>query len=186
MPPSTSLRFIRSWAFDSGEQAIDFKGAKELMTLVPDFPIHIVDMARLQDETVFQTDLRTMVALFQKRNDKEAFKDYCDQCDEAYKLTGDGAMTLGELVESKELTKYCDMAMVKKESGKETVEVCRAITELIEDGRAEGRAEGRQEGREEGREEERKSTLREKARADAAEEESMRLKILLDKAGIAY
>ena len=178
MPPSTSLRFIRSWASDSGEQAIDFKGAKELMTLVPDFPIHIVDMARLQDETVFQTDLRTMVALFQKRNDKEAFKDYCDQCDEAYKLAGDGAMTLGELVESKELTKYCDMAMVKKESGKEAVEVCRAITELIEDGRAEGRAEGR--------EEERKNTLREKARADAAEEESMRLKILLDKAGIAY
>ncbi len=71
--------------------------------------------------------------------------------------------------------------------GKE--EMCKAIDDIYE----EGREKGIREGREAGREDERKNTLREAARADAAESraetaesENMRLKKLLDMAGIAY
>ena len=68
-------------------------------------------------------------------------------------------------------------------------EMCKAIDDIYE----EGREKGIREGREAGREDERKNTQREAARADAAESraetaesENMRLKKLLDMAGIAY
>ena len=71
--------------------------------------------------------------------------------------------------------------------------MCKAIDDIYEEGREKGIREGREAGKREGREDERKNTLREAARADAAENraetaesENMRLKKLLDMAGIAY
>ena len=59
---------------------------------------------------------------------------------------------LNTFVVSKELKNYIDDNCGEK--GEEET-MCRAITELIEDGRIEGRNEGRNEGRREGRKEER-------------------------------
>ena len=112
-------------------EMIDFRGTEELKGLVPEYPIHLVDMRKIRDEKVFQTDLRTMVALFQKKKDKVAFKEYCDNCEEKYKLVGDAVLALEELIESPELAEYHKRAK-EKEQGKE-LEVCQAITDLIED-----------------------------------------------------
>ena len=46
--------------------------------------------------------------------------------------------------------KNVDKYIYKNEYGEEEADMCTAIRELIEDGRAEGRAEGRSEGRAEG------------------------------------
>ena len=79
--------------------------------------------------------------------------------------------------------------------------MCKAIEDIYEEGREKGIREGREEmckaiddiyeeGREkgirEGREDERKNTQREAARADTAECEVIRLKNLLNMAGIVY
>ena len=94
---------------------------------------------------------------------------------------------LGMLVSSKKLMKLLN---TKKE--KEELTMCKAIDDIYE--------EGKEEGIKEGREDERRNTLREAARADLeknradteknradiAESENMRLKNLLDMAGIAY
>jgi len=117
---------------------------------------------------------------------------------------------LGMLVSSKRLMKLLE---TKKE--KEELTMCKAIDDIYEEGREAGIKEGREEmckaiddiyeegkeeGIKEGREEERRNTLREAARADAAESrayteknradiaesDNQRLKKLLDMAGIAY
>ena len=92
------------------------------------------------------------------------------------------------LVSSKRLMKLLN---TKKE--KEELTMCKAIDDIYEEGKEEGIKEGREEGIKEGREDERRNTLREAARADTeknradiAESENIRLKNLLDMAGIAY
>ena len=90
---------------------------------------------------------------------------------------------LGMLVSSKRLMKLLN---TKKE--KEELTMCKAIDDIYEDGVREGREEERRNTlREAARAETEKNRAEtEKNRADTAESENMRLKNLLDMAGIAY
>jgi len=166
-------------------------------------------MSKVEHQERFRTDVGTLVGLYQRRGDKEAFREFGNRAEAegGRKLDKLGLEVLGMLVSSKRLMKLLE---TKKE--KEELTMCKAIDDIYEEGREagikegreemgkaiegiyeEGREKGIREGREEGREDERKNTLREAARADAAESraetaesENMRLKNLLDMAGIAY
>ena len=187
---------------NSLDELIDFRGVEGLRKFVPRHPIRVVDMARLSGTERFKTDLRSLIELFQRRNNKEAFKDYYSRCEEKYVLQEDGMDVLGELVHSEELMDY-----VKKTKG--GTNMCRAIKEMVEEGRKQGFEEGLQKGfekanakveranaradREKARaEREKAKNIREKGkseraemRADKAEKEVERLKKLLEDAGVA-
>ena len=149
---------------NSLDEMIDFRGAEELRPLVPKHPVQIVDMSRFEDKECFHTDLRSVVEYFQRRNDKEAFREYYNQCEPEYELDTEGREVVSELVNSAELKK-----LIKKRKGKgESESMCKAITELIE--------EGREEGRKEGREEAQARIEAAEAKASAAEEENEKLR----------
>lgn len=118
------------------EELIDFEGAEELREYVPKFRIHLVDMSKVEDTGVFRTDLKSLVEYFQRRNDKERFREYCVSCEEKYELDENGMFVLSELVKSKELKE------LKKKGKDGDNRMCKAITELIEDGRREGISQG--------------------------------------------
>ena len=145
---------------NSLDEMIDFRGAEELRPLVPKHPVQIVDMSRFEDKECFHTDLRSVVEYFQRRNDKEAFREYYNQCEPEYELDTAGREVVSELVNSAELKKLIKKR--KRKGEKETM--CKAITELIEEGREEGRKEAQ--ARIEAAE----------AKASAAEEENEKLR----------
>ncbi len=148
--------------------------------LVPEFRLRMYDMSNVEHLERFRTDVGTLVGLYQRKGDKEAFRAFGSRAEAeggGRKLDELGMEVLGILVKSKRLMKLLD---TKKE--KEELTMCKAIDDIYE----EGKEEGLKEGIKEGREDERKNTLREAARADSAECEVIRLKKLLDKAGIAY
>ncbi len=73
-----------------------------------------------------------------------AFKEYVD----TQKIFDrESIEVVTEMVTSKELKEYMQ---TNKENKGGNVDMCKAITDLIEDGRIEGREEGREEGRIEG------------------------------------
>ena len=145
---------------NSLDEMIDFRGAEELRPLVSKHPVQIVDMSRFEDKECFHTDLRSVVEYFQRRNDKEAFREYYNQCEPEYELDTEGREVVSELVNSAELKKLIKKR--KRKGEKETM--CKAITELIEEGREEGRKEAQ--ARIEAAE----------AKASAAEEENEKLR----------
>lgn len=163
---------------NSLDEMIDFRGAEELRPLVPKHPVQIVDMSRFEDKECFHTDLRSVVEYFQRRNDKEAFREYYNQCEPEYELDTEGREVVSELVNSAELKK-----LIKKRKRKgESESMCKAITELIEEGREEGRKEGREEAQARIEAAEAKASAaetkaeEEKAKASAAEEENEKLR----------
>ncbi len=134
---------------NSLDELIDFDEAEEMRDLILKYPIRVIDMSKLENPGRFQTDLRSVVEYFQRRNDKESFWEYSKTCDERYDLDSQGVEVVKELVGSAELGE-----LIKKSKKKgDQLSMCKAIMELIEDAKKE----------------ERVNTEREKARADEAE-----------------
>ncbi len=134
---------------------IDFRGAEELRPLVPRHPVRVIDVARLGDTSRLKTDLRTVIECFKLRNDREAFRKYCESHKEAYELDADGIGVVGELIGSKELV---DMIENKKKEGEE-VDMKNIFTDVFEEGKQEGKQEGRKEGRQDGKQEEKMNNI---------------------------
>ena len=176
-PVITMVLYWNDEAWDGAnslDELIDFSGAEELRDYVPKHPLRIIDMARLQNTECFKTDLRSVVEYFKRRNDKEAFREYYENCEAAYELDQEGMEVVGALVNSEEL-----LTMLKnKPKEGDGKKMCRAITELIE----EGKKEGIREGIREGIKQEQKNTERERVRAEQAEKELERLRKLLARA----
>ena len=170
----------REWdGANSLREMINFEGVEGLKEFVPEFHLHVYDMSKVKHLERFRTDLFTLIGLYQRRGNKEGFREFGRYCEEAgveKQLDGMGLEVLGELVKSKRLIK-----LIKTKKGEE-LSMCKAIEDIFE----EGREEGREEGKEEGRKEEHKVTLRETARADAAEKELRKVMTWLQEKGISY
>ncbi|MDE7352625.1 MAG: Rpn family recombination-promoting nuclease/putative transposase [Acetatifactor sp.] len=118
---------------------------KELIRLVPNYPLHFLNLSKLEDYSLFRTELRTLLELYALRADKQKFMDYLGEHDECRHLDEETCHILGTMVHSKAL-----QALNSKE-GKEDIDVCKAINDLIEDSRAEGIVEGKALGMTEGK-----------------------------------
>ena len=129
---------------------LDFSGFEELKGLVSDYKMNVVNMDSITDEEnrFSNSEVRDVVSLYLRRNDKIRFKKYVDEHGEG--INRDCMNMLNTFVGSKELKNYMD-----DNCGEKGVErnMCKAITELIEDGRRDGIKDGRKEGRKEGQEE---------------------------------
>ena len=110
---------------------------EELKQLVSDYKINLVEIRKLEDTSVFKTDVRQVFDFIRCSNDKHALKKLVET-DDYYKNMEEDAFDVAvqytnatELIEAKEY--------YEKEDG---VEMCQALTELLADEREEGREEG--------------------------------------------
>ena len=139
-PSVTFILYSGSKSWDGPRtlhEMLDFTDIPEdIKNMVADYKINLVEIRKLEDTSVFKTDVRQVFDFIRCSNDKIALKQLVET-DEYYKNMEEDAFDVAvqytnatELIESKE---YYEKDGV--------VDMCKALTELIEDGRAEGKDE---------------------------------------------
>jgi len=121
-------------------ELLDFGSAKpgaarELRGLTPEYPLHILDLNEENDYSSFRTSLRTVFELYARRADKERFLEYVESHDECRHLDQETYNVIGQMIHSEILQNTTDA----RKNVKEERDMCQAIDDLIEDGRAEER-----------------------------------------------
>jgi hypothetical protein len=109
--------------------------------MLADYKINIVDIRRLEDMSVFQTDVRQVFEFIRCSEDKTKLAQLVES-DSYYQNMDDEAFSI--------VTKYANAKeLVSREEYKEEGghNVCKAIQDLMADSREEGKLEGRLEGR---------------------------------------
>jgi hypothetical protein len=140
-PVSTLVLYWNSEPWDGAKtlhELVDFTGCEEMKEIAADYKLNIVNLDAVQNgDEIFQNrDVKDVVNLYQKRNDKTAFKEYVD----TQKIFDrESIEVVTEMVTSKELKAYIQ---TNKDNKGDDLDMCKAITDLIEDGRIEGNAEG--------------------------------------------
>lgn len=122
---------------------LDFSGydegvEEELKKLIPEYPLHILDLNEENDYSGFHTPLRTVFELYARRTDKGQFLDYIKDHEECHHLDGETYEVIGKLIGVEKLRK---MQEKEKAAEKEEQDMWKAVEDLIEDGKAEGRLE---------------------------------------------
>lgn len=122
---------------------LDFSGygecvAEEFKKLIPEYPLHILNVNEENDYSGFRTPLRTVFELYARRADKGRFLDYVNTHEECRHLDVEIYGIIRELIGIATLRKTQD-----KIEGEEKQDMWKAVEDLIEDGRTEGRTEGK-------------------------------------------
>lgn len=126
-------------------EMLDFSDIpEELKEMVADYKINLVDIRKLEDTSLFRTDVRQVFNFIRCSSDKNALKKLIET-DDYYKNMEEDAFDVAvqytnatELIEAK--------AYYEKEGA---VDMCQALTELLADEREEGREEGKTLGKDE-------------------------------------
>ena len=110
---------------------------RELKDKVADYSINLVDIRRLEDTSVFQTDLKHVFDFIRCAEDKKKLVDLVNS-EPYYRNMDEDALDVVSLyAKSKEL-----IAMKKYMNEGGRWDVCKGIRDLMEDSKAEGREEG--------------------------------------------
>ena len=106
----------------------------------------MIDIRQIKDTSVFQTDVRQVFDIIQCERDKKALSTLLSN-DPSYRNMEQDTFDLAV-----HYTKMTEMIQVKEHhiDEKGGVNMCQALTELLQDSRTEGRKEGKKEGRQEG------------------------------------
>lgn len=123
------------------QEILDFTDIpEELKEMVADYKINLVDIRKLEDTSVFRTDVRQVFDFIRCSSDKNALKNLIET-DDYYKNMEEDAFDVAvqytnatELIEAKEY--------YEKEGA---VDMCQALTELLADQREEGKTLGKDE-----------------------------------------
>lgn len=120
---------------------------KELETYLPNYKMNLVDAGNVENTNVFTSCLQQIFDMLKCRKDKKKLYQYVRENRKELMQMDHVELTAAMVMmgEQKRLMR------ILEEKGEEEFEMCLAIDELIEDGKAEGREEGRVEGRVEGR-----------------------------------
>ncbi len=115
-------------------QMLDFEEIPEdLRSMVSDYKINLIDIRKLEDTSVFQTDVKQVFDFIRCANDKRALKELVES-DAYYKNMEETAFDVAI-----QYTKAKELIQIKEGYEKNgVVNVCKALTELIEEGREEG------------------------------------------------
>lgn len=120
--------------------------AETLKTLVPEYPLHFLNLSEVHDYRNFHSEIRMLFELYDRRNDKAEFYKYLQNNEDCRKIDEETIWALSKILNIK--TEKLKNRTIQEERGK--ADMCRAIEELIADGKIEGKAEGKTEGRLEG------------------------------------
>jgi len=118
-------------------ELLDFSDIPEqLKPLVNNYKIHLIEIKKLEDTSVFKTDLKQVFDFIRYSEDKKKLRELVEQ-DDAYRHLDEDAYDMVALY-----TKSTELLKMKKQTKEsEGTDMCKAIKEMIEDGRAEGRIE---------------------------------------------
>lgn len=139
--PTTLHEMMDFGTEDLGE---DGEFTRELKNLIPEMPLHFLDVSKIENTEQFKTELRPFFELYKRRNDKEAFIQYLQAEDVIQRMDEKSWQTLVDLTESKRLKKLIDTKKECEKVGKKGENiVCRALEEFYNDGVNEGKTVGK-------------------------------------------
>lgn len=105
--------------------------------IIPDYKINVISIREIQDTSMFKTDLRYVLDFLRCAEDKEKLQKLVEENTYVKEMAEDAYDVVTNYANIQEL------AIVKeqyKEAGE--VDMCKAIKEMIEEGRMEGRIDG--------------------------------------------
>lgn len=108
--------------------------------MVSDYQINLVEIRELEDTSVFKTDVKQVFDFIRCSNDKKALKELVDT-DDYYKNMEEDAFDVA--VQYTNATELIEAKEYYEKDGE--VDMCKALTDLIESGRAEGKEIGKDE-----------------------------------------
>ena len=115
----------------------------ELKNKISNYRIQVIEVRKLQDTSVFKTDVKQVFDFIRFSDDKKKLAELLEE-DEAYRYIDEDAYDMVVAYTGEE--KMFKWKEKHKKGGK--VNMCKGLREWIEDERAEGREEGREEGSE--------------------------------------
>ena len=104
----------------------------ELKEITPDYKINLIEIRKLKDTSMFKTDVRQVFDFIRCSGDKDELRELVKK-DDYYKNMEEDAFDL--VVNYTNATQLIEARAYYREDGK--VNMCQAITELIEEGRIE-------------------------------------------------
>ena len=137
---STDLHGMLQWG--EGEE-----NQKLLREYVPNYRINLVDAGNLEHLERFQSDLQEILGMLKCRGNKKELLDYMNKREEYFRNVDEETyQVMREFLHSEKMLKE----NVERIEGKETVDMCKALDELYNDGIELGREQGIKQGREQG------------------------------------
>lgn len=113
--------------------------ASALKRLIPEYPLHFLNLSEELDYQCFHSEIRTLFELYSRRNDKEAFCQYLNYDSKCMSIDEETTWTLAKMLNM-------DMRRLikrqKERNGGDSYMMCKAIEDLIAEGKTEGKAEG--------------------------------------------
>ena len=119
---------------------------EEFRKLVPEYPIHFLDLSAFEHFEFFKTELRPLLELFKRRDNKEKFVKYIEEHKSDWKMNDESWFMLSQLTHSKTLKSLIKekgraAGISKKEGESEGKNMLKALDDWANDAKAEGKAE---------------------------------------------
>ena len=110
--------------------------------MVVDYPIYLLEVRKIKNPEIFKSDFRWVVEFLQKEDDAQEVKRYLDENEEIFRNLDEDTYDLISIMSTSSQLQNIKKECQTEEGG---VDMCRAIQEMIDEGREEGRKEGREE-----------------------------------------
>ncbi len=112
-----------------------------LSRYISNYSINLFNPGNISDYSIFKTDLQIIFGMLQYKEDKNALRSYMKDNEEYFSnMSYEAATATGTLLKNHT---WFDRAVSKfSDKDKEVCDMCKAIDDMISDGRAEGKNEG--------------------------------------------
>ena len=143
-----TITFVLYYGEEEWDGAQDLYGLLDFMDLpeslrkkISNYQLHVVEVRKLKDTSMFQTDVKQVFDFIRFSNDKKKLRELISG-DAAYQMLAEEAydMVAAYVGEEEEMFKWKEK---HKKGG--TINMCQGLREWLADERTEGRAEGRAE-----------------------------------------
>lgn len=147
---------------------------EKIRVYIPNYHINLIDPKNIENFETFQTDLQLIFGMLKYKNNKEALLCYVEEHREFFESVDiDTYYAIKEFINSKAILKE-----IGNDEKEESVDMCKALQDLYDEGVEQGRKEEEQKRKEE--EQKRKAAEEKNVRL---EEEIQRLRKLLEERG---
>ena len=137
---STDLYGMLQWGAGEADREL-------IKKYVPNYQINLVDAGNLEHLERFQSDLQEILGMLKCRGNKKELLDYMNKREAYFRNVDEETyQVMREFLHSEKMLKE----KVERMEGKETVDMCKALEELYNDGVEQGIEQGRKQGIEQG------------------------------------
>ena len=143
IPVVTVVLYHGKGKWDSPEQLhelLDMDGMdKKLNALLMNYRLHVINLTELKEEN-FITGLRELIGMMKRRNSKEKMQAYCRENEERFRNMDDETYDMiCTMINHKTLAQKKETC---RNQGKESIDMCKAIDDMVLEGKIEGKREG--------------------------------------------